>query len=194
MRWSDNIALKQPLRQVRRLADAPQQPWQDLLREREDAAREQGRREGEKALSEQLLEERARIAEVQRGVLDSLRGAVGKVFHEGESALVRLALEAAQKVVAGLPINAEMVQAVVQEALSQVEDRTEIIVQLHPDDLALLQENDASVLADVPGSGPVRFACSPEIARGGCRVQTRFGLIDARREVKFNQLQEHLSQ
>jgi flagellar biosynthesis/type III secretory pathway protein FliH len=32
-----------------------------------------------------------------------------------------------------------------------------------------------------------------EVTRGGCFVQTRFGIIDARRETKMNQLRQTLS-
>jgi len=33
---------------------------------------------------------------------------------------------------------------------------------------------------------------SSEVSRGGCLIQTRFGLVDARRETKLEQLQQTL--
>ena len=49
----------------------------------------------------------------------------------------------------------------------------------------------------IPGvdvaTGAARFTNSPDITRGGCIVQTRFGIIDARRETKFEQLHKTLS-
>ena len=112
--------------------------------------------------------------------------------HEAETALIDLALEAAQKIVAGLPVDVEMVEATVREALRQAEDTAEIIIQLHPDDLALLRQHQVEILNGLPESGPLRFSPRPKSARGGCLVQTRFGLIDARRETKIEQLRQSL--
>ena len=169
------------------------QDWQEHLREREQSAFERGRREGEQALNEQLLQQRNETVELQKGILDSLRRVVPQVIQEAETALLGLALEAAQKFVAGLPINAELVETVIRDALRQVEDTAEIIIQLHPDDLALLRQHNAPVLAGLPETGPLRFAGSAEVTRGGCIVQTRFGLVDARRETKMEQLRQVLA-
>jgi flagellar assembly protein FliH len=193
MKWSDSIPFSRPLRGVRLLTQAPQQDWQEHLRVCEQAAYERGQRDGEHALSGQLLQQRNETVELQRGILDSLRRVVPQVVQEGETALLSLALEAAKKMVAGLPINAEMVEAVVREALQQVEDTAEIIIQLHPDDLALLRQHNAPVLAGLPETGPLRFIGSTEVTRGGCIVQTRFGLVDARRETKIKQLRQTLT-
>jgi flagellar assembly protein FliH len=193
MKWSDSILFAQPLKDVRLLTGAPSQDWEALVREREQAAYARGRREGENALSEQLIQQRAEMAELQKGVLNALSRAVPQVIQENEGALIHLALETAEKIVAGLPISAEMVEAVVREALRQVEDTAEIIVQLHPDDLALLRKHNASVLDGVSDTGPLHFVGSLEVTRGGCLVQTRFGLIDARREVKLEQLKQAIS-
>ena len=133
------------------------------------------------------------MAELQRSVLDALRRTVPQVVKETETTLIRLALESAQKLVADMPINAEMIEAVVRNALRQVEDTSEITIQLHPEDLALLQKNDSSLLKDFSGGGTLRFAQSLEVSRGGCLVQTRFGTIDARRETKLEALQRTLS-
>jgi flagellar assembly protein FliH len=86
-----------------------------------------------------------------------------------------------------------MVEAVVREALKQVEDTAEIVIQLHPDDLALLRKHESPLLNGLPETGPLRFAGSPEVTRGGCIVQTRFGMIDARRETKLEQLRKTLN-
>ena len=193
MKWHDTIRFEQPLRGVSLLAGAPAQDWQQFLREREQGAFENGRRAGESALSAQLLQQRNDTVELQRGILASLQAALPKVAHEAESALIDLALESARKMVAGMPVDVAMVENIVREALHQAEDTAEIIIQLHPDDLALLREHQSKVLNGLPESGPLRFAHSAEITRGGCIIQTRFGLIDARRETKIEQLRQSLN-
>ncbi len=193
MKWADTILFDQPLRDVRLLAGAPAQDWQQFLRDREQAAFENGRRAGETALSEQLLRQRNDTIELQRGVLASLQGALPKVAHEAETALIDLALEAAKKIVADMPVDAALVENTVREAVRQAEDSAEIVIQLHPEDLALLREHQAELLNGLPDSGPMRFTHSSEVGRGGCIIQTRFGLVDARRETKIEQLRQSLN-
>lgn len=193
MKWADTILFDQPLRDVRLLAGAPAQDWQQFLRAREMAAFEEGRRAGETALNEQLLRQRNETIELQRGILTSLQAALPKVAHEAETALIDLAFESAKKIIAGMPVDLAMVEGTVREALHQAEDTAEIVIQLHPNDLALLRQHQSDVLTGSPESGPLRFAHSSEISRGGCIIQTRFGLIDARRETKIEQLRQSLN-
>jgi len=182
MKWADTILLDQPLRDVRLLAGAPAQDWQQFLRDREADAFEHGRRAGESSLNEQLLRQRNDTVALQRGILASFQRALPQVAHEAESALIDLALEAARKIVAGMPVDVAL-----------AEDTAEITIQLHPDDLALLRQHQSPVLNGPPESGPLRFSQSSEIGRGGCLIQTRFGLIDARRETKIEQLRQSLN-
>jgi flagellar assembly protein FliH len=193
VKWSDTIPFSRPLLDARLLVQAPAQDWEEHLREREQAAHERGRLDGERALSQQLLQQRNEMAELQRGVVDSLRRALPQVILEAQTALIQLALESAQKIVAGLPVSPEMIEAVVREALRQVEDTAEIAIQLHPEDLALLRKHNSPILNGVPEAGPLRFTGSADVTRGGCLVQTRFGLIDARRETKVEQLRQTLA-
>jgi flagellar assembly protein FliH len=193
MKWSDSIPFSKPLRDVRVLTQVQSQDWNAHLKEREQAAYERGRNDGEKALSEQLIQQRNEMVELQQGVIDGLRRAVPQVIHEASDGVVQLALESAQKIVANLPISVEMVEGVVREALRQVEGTAEVIVQVHPEDLVLLRKNSSAILNGVPESGPLKFVGSAEVTRGGCLVQTRFGLIDARRETKIEQLRQSLA-
>jgi len=193
MNWSDSILFRQPLREVRLLLQAPGQEWEEFLREREQAAYQRGQQDGEKALTQQLLQQQGETGELQNGVLQSLTRVIPQVVRETEGALIQLALDAAQKIVAGLPISAEMVEAVVTEAVQQVEGSAEITVQLHPDDFKLLRLHRSAVLTGLPESGPLHFTGSSEVTRGGCLVQTRFGVIDARRETKLKQLRQAVS-
>lgn len=193
VKWSDTIPFRRPLRDARLLLQVPAQDWREHVQERELTAYQRGQQDGERSLSEQLLEQRNEMSELQRGVVESLRGSLPQILVEAQSALIKLALESAQKVIAGLPINPEIVEAVVREALRQVEETAEITIQLNPEDLALLRKHQSPILQGVPDAGPLRFISSAEVTRGGCLVQTRFGLIDARRETKLSQLRQALA-
>jgi flagellar assembly protein FliH len=162
------------------------------LRAAERAGYERGVIEGERALSAQLLRQRTELFALQNGAITALQQAVPQVVRQTEDAMVALAFEIAQKLVADLPITREVVAANVREALEQVEDTTEFTVLLHPDDLEMLGADPAKILnAEVTGH-KMRFTASHEVSRGGCVVQTRFGIIDTRRETKLARVAEAL--
>jgi flagellar biosynthesis/type III secretory pathway protein FliH len=73
-----------------------------------------------------------------------------------------------------------------------VEGTAKITIRLHPADLELLQRGDSPLLATEAGANEFRFLGSPEVTRGGCLVQTRFGTVDARRETKFDLIKRSL--
>src|SRR5947209_8198728 len=132
------------------------------------------------------------MAELQHGVLKSLREAVPQVVRECEGVLTALTLELAQKLVASLPISAEMVEASIQEALSQFEDTTDYHLHLNPEDLELLQRVDSPLLSSNGSARKFHFHGSADITRGGCLVKTRFGVIDGQRETKIQLLKKSL--
>lgn len=191
--WRDSVRFAQPLRGVLFTgARSATEVAEQAAREREQTAFERGQRQGEQALGEQLLRQRTELLELQQGVLHSLAAAIPRVVQETEKVLVELALETARKLVADMPISAEMVQSVIRQAISEVEQETEFEVDLHPEDLALLQKA-------LPDSGEgqalphnIRLASSQDVSRGGCIVHTRFGMIDARRETKIEILRDAL--
>ena len=195
MQWCKTFPPGQPLLNARMIWPARPETGHSQAADdpsREQSAFERGLAEGERRLGEQLLRQRTELLELQNGVLASLRKAVPQVVRQSESALIQLALEVARKLVGDLPVSAGMVETAVRSALAQVEESAEFRVYLHADDLALLQKCNSPVLLPGPGNEAMRFQVSPEVARGGCLVQTRFGIIDASRETKLELIRQSL--
>jgi len=159
---------------------------------REEAAFASGTAEGERRLSQQLLEQRNQIMGLQSGVLEALQKAASDVLVQSEQAMVQLAFAIAEKLVGETAISASMVAASVRTAIAEAEQATDFQIQLNPEDLALLQQSESPMLQ--PGPAQVfHFESSPAITRGGCLVVTRFGIIDGRRETRRDQLEEALA-
>lgn len=186
------IRFPAPLRDVRLAVNPMPQEFAEQVRLAERQGYERGVVDGERALGEQLLRQRAELLELHNGAIKALQQAVPQVVRQTEEAMISLALEIAQKLVAGLPINRESVTASVREALEQVEDTTEFNVLLHAEDLALLGADPARLLGGDVNGQKMRFTASREVSRGGCVVQTRFGIIDTRRETKLAHVAESL--
>lgn len=192
--WPESIRFDAPLREVRLLDPAAAAAdragrWQQELQ----ASYERGRIEGERALSQQLLEQRSELMELHNGVVASLQQVLPQLIRDSERALVQLSLEVARKLVGELALTPQVIETAIQDALAQVEETTDMTVLLHPEDFALLQRAQSPFLQAREGAGHVRVQEAPDITRGGCLVRTRFGLIDARRETKFELLQKALA-
>jgi vacuolar-type H+-ATPase subunit E/Vma4 len=185
---TESIAFAQPLRDVAlaRFGNRRVIHEQDL-----EAAFQRGRIEGERSLSEQLLRQRAAVVDLHNGVLASLRDAVPQVIRDTENVLVEIAFEVARKIAAGAPIDAAQLQASVQEAVAQASDTAELTVQVNPADLALLQALKSPML-NPQDNRNIQLVAANHITRGGCVVQTRFGIIDARRETRAEMLRNSL--
>ena len=149
--------------------------------------------------AEAMAEYEQKLAEMHRELEETHQHAVGKLLEsvetnvrssmdnhltslEGE--LVDFAAEAAIRLVNGLPISAEILEAAIRDALDHCEHDVEVSVHLHPEDLKLLQESGSELLTDSPHQRRVRYLKNDEITRGGCLVETRCGLIDGSRETR----------
>ena len=185
---TESIAFAQPLRDVAlsRFGDLRVIQEQDV-----EAAFQRGRIDGERSLSEQLLRQRAAVVDLHNGVLASLRDAVPQVIRDTENVLIEIAFEVARKIATGAPIDAAQLQAAVQEAVAQAADTTELTVQVNPADLALLQALKSPMLNPQDNKN-IQMVAASHISRGGCVVQTRFGIIDARRETRVEMLRNSL--
>lgn len=189
--WSENLVLSRPLRDARVAGGAAPPPVEDPRQAELSARYQLGLADGEKALTEKLIQQRAELHELAQGLLESLRQAVPQVIRETENTMIALALAVSQKLVAGVPISAEMVEAAVRDALAQVEGAARFTVRLHQDDLDLLQKAGSPLLSPAAGQ-EFRFLASSDVSRGGCLVETNFGTVDGRRETKFELLKKDL--
>lgn len=182
------VRLTQPLRHVRIRAGADSFVCANQFRAMIEERYREGYEAGQKALAEQLVAQRKQLIDIQSGLLRSIQAALPAVVADCEQSVVLLALESARKIVASIPVTAEMMEAVVQNALAELQDTAEYEVFLHPEDLALLEQVSSGLLPNAHTS-KVRFAPDSSITRGGCSIKTRHGSITALRERMFDKLQ-----
>src|SRR5690606_28023877 len=121
-------------------------------------------------------------------VFQSLSQTLPHLVEKCEGGLVRFAMECSRKIVAGIPISADLVEAVVREALQELQGITRYTIRLHPEDLTLLEAIQSGIL---PGQeqDEVRVAADATVERGGCVVETPFGIVDANRSTKFERIE-----
>ena len=180
-----------PLRQIEVV------PREDL-KLTEQAAYERGKKDAEATLQGQLevmkteyaTEQQQKLADFFKNIQDDLGGQVPRMLQSLEKHVINLAADIAMKIVAGTPVDKSMVESVVKDALAKAEKDTDVVVLLNEADLELLSQADSELLQRTHGSSEVVFKASPEVSRGGCLHETRYGTVDARIETKADVLKK----
>src|SRR5580765_4191669 len=131
-----------------------------------------GRAEGQAAGAEEIAATTAALA----GVLAALDGSRAAYVAAAERDVVELALAIAEKIVgASLAVDPGIVCNLVAGALRSVEGSDRLVLEVNPDDLALVQGwLDTTT---IPIAARVELRAERRIARGGCVVRTTDGEI-----------------
>ncbi len=107
--------------------------------------------------------------------------------------IVKGALELAGIMIArALEAEPELVRNVVSMALAMVVTRTDMVVRSHPEDWQMVKEMIDSLETEHGNLGQVRVESDSGIDRGGCVIETEFGMIDARIDSQLNVIRRAL--
>lgn len=113
--------------------------------------------------------------------LSGLESAVATFCALAEQRAVELALQLAEKVIGeSLAHDPSLVLASVTGALRAAAERDHLVVEVNPDDLALVREAAGELEARVGGVRRLEIVPERRVPRGGCIVRTREGEVDAR--------------
>ena len=118
-------------------------------------------------------------------VLAALDHELGTLEQSIASRVARVATELARQVVRSeLAVHPALVAQVAREAINAVlMSARQITVLVHPDDHALVASGCAEALA----ARGARLLSQPSVARGGCRVESDAGVVDARIAARWAQ-------
>jgi flagellar assembly protein FliH len=160
-----------------------------------NAIREQARREG---FAEGLVAGRAELRELGEPAVQALASAVDAVrAFEAQAAdsveqhAVTLAVEIAEKVVAGaIEVEPERVLDVVRGALRAVVDRERLVIQVNPEDLDIVREGLDELRGALGGIEHIDVQEERRVQRGGALIRTSVGEVDANIRTKLDRARE----
>jgi flagellar assembly protein FliH len=197
---SDCTALYQA--ELTRLAEEQQQQqssWQLQLQKQREAELQQA-----KAAAEQLgyaeglargQQQAGQQWQEQAGKLAALFGQIeagrNTLLAQAEEAMVELAFTALCRIIGDAAGQKTLVQAMVQQLLSETRGHEALVLTLHPQDLELVK----SALPEL-GIDPrqTRLAADPAMKIGGVLLETSAGTLDARLDTQLTRLREALLQ
>jgi flagellar assembly protein FliH len=181
---------------------------QIVARAQQEAAaiRQQAEREGRQAAQaavEQMVHQQAQeqLGRQLQTLLPSLRQVI-QDLHDARHAWLahweRSAVRVASAIAARL-IRREVSRtprialALVREALELAAGAPQVRVHLHPADYQALEGELQSLSRELAALGAPEWIADPQITAGGCRLETRFGVIDQQFEAQLARIEEELT-
>jgi flagellar assembly protein FliH len=133
---------------------------------------EQGERSGGEAAGKRGEAMLRRLADT----LNELTTLRASMIRQTESQLVELALAVARRVVhREVALDRNLLIAIARGALDRLGESAQVTVRLHPEEY---EATGAARVAETAGSG-IAFVADPRVGRGGCRVESEMGMVDA---------------
>jgi flagellar assembly protein FliH len=132
--------------------------------------------QGQQAGAAAAQQETAALAKKLAATLDDLMRVRNEMIRHTEKQMVQLALAVARRVVhREVSIDAGLLVTMMRVALERVSDAARVTVRLNPID----HKNVLAVHEGAVASDQVTLTADPRVVRGGCRVESEYGEIDA---------------
>jgi flagellar assembly protein FliH len=156
-------------------APAPPPPPQVDAAQVERDAFMKGYAQGERAGAEAAAARGEAVVRRLSETVDELRALRAALLQKAEQQVVQLALAIARRIVSReVTLDPALVAAMGRVAIDRLNGVASATIRLHPDDHAAVMRGSASAVAD----GPTTIVADPMVRRGGCIVQSDFGIID----------------
>lgn len=168
-------------------------------------ARVQGRDEGLREADAEIARQANELAETRlRGQLEtalpalksaaeSLQAERDRWLIRWEQTAVRVGVAIAEKLLKSqIATRAELSSGMIADALRLAAGQPRITVNLHPDDLAAWGDQGPRIVESLTACADSTLIPDPRVSRGGCRIETTHGEIDARVETMLERLADEL--
>ena len=166
-----------------------------------DAARDEGLREANAAIAfeadkiaEQKITNQLMTAlPALRHAAESLQSERDRWLIRWEKTAVRLGVAIAEKILhRQLASHPEFATEMIHQALRMAAGQPQLTVYLHPEDLAAWGDRAPQIVQSLTACADATFVSDAGTFRGGCRIETRHGEIDARIETMLHRIAEEL--
>jgi flagellar biosynthesis/type III secretory pathway protein FliH len=158
-------------------------------------AEQDGRLAGMQAVEELIRKQLSTVIPALKQMVGQIQDAKQSWLRHWEAAAVRVAGAIAGKLVRReIGRHPEITLDLVREALVLASGSSNVRIHLNPNDLKAMGDQFRVLLDEIDPLSGTEFEADPEIAPGGCRVDTRFGIIDQQFESQLKRIEEELTQ
>ncbi len=169
-------------------AEAPEPVDVEKIRQE---AYQQGQDDARQEMQIRLENSLKALAETCRQ-LDDLHG---NLLNGSRGEVINVVIALTRKILRHeLSTRRDVIASTLEAALEAAIASDEYLVTLHPDDLALAEEMQPSLVASIRGLNHIVFKTDPDITRGGCLVESNLCLVDATIESQLEAAREFLEE
>ena len=167
-------------------------------RQQADAVRKQAEIQGHRAGMDAVED---LVAKQLSTALPALHKAIEEIGHakqawltHWEASAVHVAAAIAERIIRRrLPEHPEITLTLLREALELAAGNSQLQILMNPDDHQAMGPQAETLVKELSGLASAQFVPDPEITPGGCRVETRFGVIDQQFEAQLKRIEEELA-
>lgn len=168
--------------------ETPEERLARLEREAYEKGFEQGQKDG-LALEKRQMEEKGKQLETLFTEIGQLKA---RLFVEAEKEVLRLSTAVAKKIIREeIKTNGEIIGQTIRHALQFAGDKSVLKLSINPDDMAEVR-NILPDLASLTKSGKFQVIEDKGIGKGGCRLETGFGSINATIDDQLSELEKEI--
>ncbi|MBN2644263.1 MAG: hypothetical protein JXR59_02170 [Desulfuromonadaceae bacterium] len=151
----------------------------------EKQAYEEGRLAGRAEMEQQFDTTLAAFGSLSRE-LSALRE---KILQRNTGDMVQLVMAVAARVIRReVEEHEEIILQTIKRAIQAAVRAEEFHLHLHPDDLAVVQDQKPLLIAAVNGLKNIEFVADVSLGRGGCLVESPTGRVDATIETQLDEI------
>ena len=177
-----------------RIVDDARKNAEQVRHEAEMEGRRAGQAEIERIVERQLAGQLATLLPALRQVIQDIRHAKQAWLSHWEKSGVHVAAAIAERLIRRqLAQEPEITLTLVREALELAAGSSELRIQMNPGDHQTLRPQVEALIAELSRLGSAELVADPQIRPGGCRVETRFGVIDQQLEAQLARIEEELT-
>lgn len=159
---------------------------QKVIQEREAAYRQgfdAGRQAGHASGLKTGQEEAQRVVASLSGLIADITSQRALILEEAKDKILDMVLKIARKMTfAAAKIDPNLTVAIIAGAIDQLLDKSKIIIKVHPDHLAVVEQSIDRFRGNDTTIKEFAIEADPRVRTGGCFIETPSGDIDARLE------------
>ena len=176
------------------IVDQAHQQAAAIRREAQIEGRRAGQRQVEQTVRKQLAAQLATLLPALRSAIQDIQHAKQDWLTHWEQSAVHLAAAVAKRLIRReLSQTPEITLTLIREALELAAGSSHLRIHMNPADHQTLGPQVETLIAELSSLGSTELVADPEISRGGCRVETRFGVINQQFEAQLARIEEELT-
>lgn len=183
------------IRNLQREIDAEKAKWEEEKVQLVKQAEESGFKAGYKQGKEQALQDyTALIDEANERVQLAIKD-YNDTVKKYEEAIVQLAIASAEKILrAKLQEDSSHYIPIIQQAIDELQDRSEITVYVHPDDYPFIIKQKSELEQLLEDDEIMSIYMDPQLFSGDCLIKHPYGQLDVGIDSQLQQLKTALEQ